>query len=227
MLIKNRYPSIEGEGGAGAGAGAGGAGGGEGGAGTPKVYDQAYVDRLRSENAATVQRAKEAQAKLDEIETARKKLEADALAEQGNFKKLHEETQRELAKEKAKNENMVKEQQKKTIAAEVISQAKTAGLRDEAIAKLDALVDSSKFAIAEDGNVTGVKEAIEALIAEMPFLKGESTTTLAKPGAGDGRLGGAAPARAGAGGAKVDMRDRTAVADPQFKSAWDGLGKTG
>jgi len=75
----------------------------------------------------------------------------------------------------------------RAIAAEVKSTGADYGL-----VNVDAalkLMDNSKIKVADDGTVTGVKEALDALKTTMPFLFGATQ----KPGAMAQRVSGAAP----------------------------------
>ena len=184
-----------------------------------RANDDAAVSRIEANNAKK---------KIEEYEAKETERQRKADEESGNWKKIAEDAQRDMAKATAKLENDISVRDQRIIATELNAKAKAAGVLDTALAQLSKFIDPSKFGVEPlSGTVTGIDDQLTALKTEMPFLFG----TPAAPPTGDGRPGGAAPAAGGGtggggGSAKPNMRDRTAVDDKQFAVSWSNLGKT-
>lgn len=123
--------------------------------------------------------------KFDDAEAAKSAAEQKALEEQGKFKELSE---------KQAAENAALKQQLKDAT---VNQALTNKLAPLGVVDLEGalkLIDRSKIEVGEDGAVTGLDEAIEALKTGKAYLfnKGGSTTTVgtpSNPGNGGGTSG--------------------------------------
>ncbi len=157
-----------GEGGTGGGQGSGaGTGSGDGGAGGAKVYSQEYVQALRSESAGYRTQLREAQ---QQLATIKKELGFKETDEVSDWKKV-------LSDLKTTNEAAVTQAsenaKKLLLKAEVKAQAADLNIVDADAAL--ALADLSEVEIDDDGTVKGVKEALEALATDKPYLKKAQT----------------------------------------------------
>ena len=155
-------------------------GGGDGapaGSGAPeqsgaRTYTEEYVRALRAESAGYRTRAKG----LDEQLAGIRKAFSIPDGQDPDWTKVlsdHEATHK-TALEAAENNA-----KQALLRAEVRALGAELGVVDADV--VWQLVDLSKAQIADDGKITGVKEAIEALLKDKPFLKG---STGAKPGVG-------------------------------------------
>lgn len=123
--------------------------------------------------------------KFDESETKRQETERKALEDQGKFKELSEQQTQTI-------ENLQKQIKDGSISSALTGKLVPLGVVDlEGALKL---VDRSKIEVADDGTVTGLDEAIEALKTGKAYLfnKGGSTTTVgtpSNPGNGNGTGG--------------------------------------
>jgi hypothetical protein len=107
------------------------------------------------------QKAKEAEARLQEIENAKKSEAEKKLLEEKKYEELLKAKEDELMQLRTEREQSVKQQS-------IISVAVKLGARDpDAIAKL---IDQTKVAVDKDGNVSGVEDAVKALLADKPYL---------------------------------------------------------
>jgi len=127
---------------------------------------------------AAEKREAEKQAQLDKIATDKKTADEAALAEQGKFKEL-------AATKDAEITNLKTAYQNSTITNAVLAAAHTAGAVDpDAVV---AMFDKSKVTIAADGKLTGVKEAVDALLKEKPYLVAQTGSGY-RMGAGGGNI---------------------------------------
>lgn len=124
--------------------------------------------------------------KFDDAEAAKSAAEQKALEEQGKFKELSE-------KQAAENATL-----KQQLKDATVNQALTNKLAPLGVVDLEGalkLIDRSKIEVGEDGTVTGLDEAVEALKTGKAYLfngKGGSTTTVgtpSNPGNGGGTSG--------------------------------------
>lgn len=155
-------------------------GGGEGapaGSGAPeqsgaRTYTEEYVRALRAESAGYRTRAKG----MDEqLATIRKAFNLPDGQDPDWTKVIADrESTHKTALEAAE-----KNAKQTLLRAEVRALGAELGVVDADV--VWQLVDLSKAQIADDGKITGVKEAIEALLKDKPFLKGSAG---AKPGVG-------------------------------------------
>jgi hypothetical protein len=153
------------------------------GGGEPQTFSADYVKGLRGENAkyrTELRTAKEGHASLEG--TVRKFLgakEGEEITDYGKAFEGYVATQAQaLSNAQAGAKNLLLKAEVKVKAAEL-------GIIDpEAAAKL---ADLSKVQVADDGIVTGVGEALEALLTSKPYLKGQ---TAPSPGGGNNPPGG-------------------------------------
>ena len=184
LLFKFHLQRFAADGGAGGGAGGesdGGGAGGKGGEGGDKAFSQADVDKIISQRLAREQKAwetKMAEEKKKSEMTEQEKLKAAAAEAEGKGKAAID----------AANARLV------TAEARVI--ASSAGVPAEKIAYVLKLADLSGIEVDEKGNVNEklVKSAIEAVLKDLPELKGA--------GAGGFNISGNPP---GGGAAKGGM----------------------
>lgn len=133
----------------------------------PKTFTQEDVDKLIGERLARAkstppqdyEELKAKAAKLEEIEAAQ-------LSEVDRLKKEREE----LAAQAAKAQSDLQESR---IESKVTSVAAMKGAVDpEAVLRL---IDRKQITLGDDGQVSGVEEAVTALLAEKPYLVGKTT----------------------------------------------------
>lgn len=167
---------------------------------------KADPNRTAEEIRSLRHEAAENRKKAQEAEDKRKADEAKALEEQGKYKELAEKREQEI---KALKDG----QRAGEIRTTVLLEAAKAGIADPADAL--KLADLSKVDVSEGGAVTGVAEAIAALIKAKPYL--------AKPsGASQPNIGATNPAGGPAMNA-ADFRNMTprqiASMDPEIVRA--------
>lgn len=177
----------------GAGAGAGGSGAGDGDTGSDgKAFDaaraQALIAKLRDENKAAKDAAKEAadlRARLQAIEDKDKSEGEKAVA---NLTR----TQAELKAAQLEAESLRNKYTGALIGAAIEREAGKLNAID--VETVAALVDRSAIAIDESGAVTGADKAVAALLKAKPFLVGQAGsaggTVKGNGGTPDGKGGG-------------------------------------
>jgi hypothetical protein len=142
----------------------------------PKAFSQADVDRIVGERLARAKaepppdydELKKAKARLDEIEAANK-TELEKAAERA----AQAEAKATAAEDRAR---------KALLRSAVTSAAVTAGAVDpDAVL---ALLDKTSLTVADDGTVSGLDDAVKALLEAKPYLVGKAVTP--PPGGGDG-----------------------------------------
>jgi hypothetical protein len=131
-----------------------------GGENTPKP-EETTIPKHRFDEVST--KLKQAQEERDALKKEKDEAENKRLAEEGKYKELAEKA------EKEKNEL-----QSKFTQTRIDTSVRTAALRagavdDEAVL---ALIDRSLVKVDDQGNVTGVDEAVNKLLEEKPFLVG-------------------------------------------------------
>lgn len=143
-------------------------------------------------------------AQAQELKTLKDKQKADEekrLQENNEFKTLAEQRASEL------------ETSQKTIKNMQIDQALTNVLVPEGVVDLEGalkLVDRSKIGIDDNGNVTGVKEALESLKTAKAYLFNKSS------GDGNQSLGGPSNNNGGDGNGAPAKFKRSQLRDPKF-----------
>lgn len=120
----------------------------------PETFSREYVEELRRENAKYRTERNDFKTKLDDAEA--KKLE-----EQGKFKELADQRAAEL-------EDLKLKRREDAVQAAVRLEALKMGFNDPNDAYTAA--DLSKVKVGEMGDVSGVQEAIVALVAAKPYL---------------------------------------------------------
>jgi small-conductance mechanosensitive channel len=127
-----------------------------------------------------------------QLEAMAKQMGFESVEAMQNAAKAHKDTQTanqtELEKEKARADNAeaasktaLETANKRLVDAEIKVFAKDAGFAD--VTDAVALVDRTSIQVDEQGNVTGAKEAIEALAKAKPHLIGEGKPA-GTPGSG-------------------------------------------
>lgn len=154
---------------------------------SPRTFTQQELDRIVNErvNKSKAQfkdytDLKDKAEKFDQLQ-AERQTEAEKLlaaVDKANTK-AQEATDREQAATKRANDTLVR--------AAVIAEAATAGAADPTDV-FALLVDPSQVTLGDDGQVTGVKEAVKATLEAKPHLVGRA----APGGFGGGVQGGAA-----------------------------------
>jgi len=135
------------------------------------------------------------QKELKKLKTDQEALEKAELEKKGEFQKLAEATKADLDKANARIAEM-------TINQEVIKVATSKGVVDlDAVTKL---LDRGLIKQAEDGTITGVTEAIDALATSKSYLFDKSKVKI-----GD-------PTNPGAPGGAPGSFKMTEIADPAF-----------
>lgn len=151
----------------------------------PKTFDEAYVKKLRDEAASHRTKAKDLETKLAATtqETMAKVLKALGLEPDPN--KNYEQ---QLADANKKAQEAEEKANARLIQAEVKMQAVSLQIIDPDAAY--ALMDRSRVQIGDDGVVSGVKEALEALAKDKPYLVGKAGSTQVGSGSNPGTGGG-------------------------------------
>lgn len=185
MFLRGLFNDGGGQGGGGAGTGGGGATGGDGGAvgggAQPFATFASEADltaRLDTEGKARL----EALAKelgfdsVDDMkEAAKAKKEADEKA-----KTELEKAQEAVKKAETEKKAALETANQRLINAEIKLAAQAAGFVDPADAI--ALIDRAGVKVDDQGNVTGVKEAVEKLAKDKPHLIGQGGKPSGSPG---------------------------------------------
>jgi hypothetical protein len=153
--------------------------------GDTKTFDEAYVKSLREEAAKYRTKAKDLESKL---ETLPNEITSKVLKALGLEPDPHKNFEQQLAEANRKAQEAEQKAKARLIAAEVKLIAAEMGLIDADAAL--ALMDKANVAVDESGNVTGVKEALEVLVAAKPWLKKTEAKPVGSgtnpPGAGGG-----------------------------------------
>ena len=138
----------------------------------PKTYDEAYVKKLRDEAAGHRTKAKDLEQKLAGAsqDTMAKVLKALGLEPDPN-----KNYENQLAEAKKKAQEAEERANQRLIKAEVKVISSQLGIIDPDAAL--ALMDKGKIKVNDAGDVEGAKEALEALLKEKPYLKGQPGNT--------------------------------------------------
>lgn len=131
-----------------------------------KIYDENYVKQLRNESAKYRTKVKE----REQAETQRMTELFKALGINPDPNKNFEKQISELQQ---KNQEIESRANDRLIRSEIKFISSTLGVVDPDVAF--QLLDKSKVQIKEDGSISGVKEALEALLKAKPYLRGQST----------------------------------------------------
>lgn len=164
-----------------------------------KLTDEQWGMIYRSEGLYNNSRFNSLREKAKEAETlkAEKKAADEAkLAEEKKFKELAEQY-------KTEKDGAVNEVKKVKIDSQIIAYAAKKGFKDpnDAI----SFIDRNLITLAEDGTVTGVDKAVEALATAKSYLLSTNSTTVGSP--------------AGAGGAPAGKIKMSDVRNPVYYQA--------
>ncbi|WP_273125835.1 phage scaffolding protein [Bacillus weihaiensis] len=131
----------------------------------PKVYDEAYVKKLRDEAAKYRTKAKDLEG---QTQTQQQELLKQVLGVLGIDPDPNQEFEKQLSAAQSAALEAQKKANDKLIRAELKYVGSELGLVDADVAYL--LMDKESVIVGEDGSVEGVKEALERVIAEKPYL---------------------------------------------------------
>jgi len=146
-----------------------------------KTFDEAYVKKLRDEAANYRTKAKDLESKLKDTSNEAMTKVLKALGLEPDPDKNYE---KQLNDAKTEAEKAKSEAQEWLLKAEVKANAVELGVIDPDAAY--TLMDKSKVKVGDDGSIEGVKDVLEALIKDKPYLKGQ-----ARPGSsGADNMGG-------------------------------------
>lgn len=200
----------------GQGSGGQGDGGGQGGGSTgdPKVFDEAYVKQLRAEAAENRRKAKEAE---ERAQQQQREFQERLLKSLGLEPDPNKNWEKQLEEAKAAAQAATQKANQKLIRAEVKVIAKDLGIVDPDAAF--ALADLSKVQVGDDGEISGVKEALETLVKAKPYLVG-------KPPTGGGVGAGSNPPGAGGNGTPTFTRAQIKAMSPEeVEKNWPAIMK--
>ena len=128
-----------------------------------RMFDAAYVQKIRREAA-------EYRKRLRELEKALKEKEEAELSEQ-------EKLRRRVAEYEARLAELERERQERTLQYEVKLRAAAMGIVDPDAAW--RLLDLAAIEFDEDGTPTNIDEALQALVQAKPYLKGQTAPPMA------------------------------------------------
>lgn len=141
-----------------------------------KTYDETYVKNLRDENAKRRVATRELEDKVEKLEKQVKASEREKLSDQERTAKELEEAREELTQLKSQDEQRSKAIRDTQLEADVV---KAAVHPDLGIIDPDAafkLIDRSALEFDEDtGRATNIREVLEQLVEEKPFLVASET----------------------------------------------------
>jgi ethanolamine utilization microcompartment shell protein EutS len=135
-----------------------------------KVFDEAYVKQLRDEAAANRVKAKQLE---EQAKTAAQEATAKIFKALGIEADPNKNYEGQLAEAQKKAQEAEARASEMLVKAEVKSIATEMGLVDADAAL--ALMDRANVKVTEAGDVTGVKESLEALVKVKTWLKAEGT----------------------------------------------------
>jgi hypothetical protein len=167
------------DGGEGEGGGSGSEGGeaeggeGEGGGNEPRSFTQAELDKIVQDRIARERKKYEGYDELKRKAAAYDEVEEAQRSELDKAIARAEKAEQAAADATARANSTL-------IDAAVVAEGAKLGARNPGL--LRKLIDTEAVAIGDDGQVTGVTEALEALLAENPELVGKATPD---PGAAD------------------------------------------
>jgi len=133
-----------------------------------KVYPEDYVKKLRAENASYRNKYKELEASLNQKQT---EFQNNIFKAFGLEPDANKNAEKQITEWKNKAQEAESRANDKLIRAEVKLMASSLGIVSPDAAY--KLMDMSDVKIKDDGTVKGVKEALEDLIKENPFLKSQ------------------------------------------------------
>lgn len=128
---------------------------------TPEQLNQVLEKNPNIWKTDRLAELREKGSKFDKLAKEKEEADKKALEEQGKFKELSESQKTEL-------ENLRQKLQDRDISTALITKLSPLGVVDlEGALKL---VDRSKIEVSDDGTVTGVDEAVEALKTDKAYL---------------------------------------------------------
>ncbi|MEC0666294.1 hypothetical protein P8864_10375 [Priestia flexa] len=127
----------------------------------PKVYDEAYVKKLRDEAAKYRTKAKDLEG---QTQTQQQELLKQVLGALG----IDPDPNQEFEKQLSAAQEAQKKANDKLIRAELKYVGSELGLVDMDVAYL--LLDKEAISVGDDGSVEGMKEALEQVISAKPYL---------------------------------------------------------
>ncbi|MGG4288365.1 hypothetical protein ABEW81_11265 [Priestia megaterium] len=131
----------------------------------PKVYDEAYVEKLRKENAKYRTKAKDLEG---QTQTQQQELLKQVLGVLGIDPDPNKEFEKQLSDAQAVAQAAQQKANDKLIRAELKYVGSELGLVDVDVTYL--LLDKDSLSVGDDGSVEGMKEALEQVIAAKPYL---------------------------------------------------------
>lgn len=144
-----------------------------------KAFDENVFDDPRLWQHPRFKSLNERAKKADLLEKQQNEAEEKRLAEQKKFEELANKRAQERDTATAKLQTAIQDNR-------ILTEATKIGVVDvEAVLKL---IDRSSITIDENGNVSGITEAVSALVTAKPYLKGKTTVTIGSatnPGADD------------------------------------------
>ena len=156
-----------------------------------KIHDCLKHDRFKTLN----ERAKRG----EELQKEADKAEKKRLEDEGKFKELNEKVTKE-------NEALQQKLKDQSITNAIQNLAATNGVKD--LEAANKLIDRSSIEVDDNGEVTGVEEAVKQLVEQRPYLKQGHTPMGSPSNPGDGNDGNGT-------GAKIKLSQ---VQDPEFFS---------
>lgn len=131
----------------------------------PKVFDEEYVEKLRKENAKYRTKAKTLE---EQTQTQQQELLKQVLGVLGIDPDPNQEFEKQLSAAQSAAQEAQRKANDKLIRAELKYVGSELGLVDVDVAYL--LLDKEGISVGDDGSVEGVKEALEKVIADKPYL---------------------------------------------------------
>lgn len=131
----------------------------------PKMYDETYVKGLRDEAAKYRKKAKELETNTG---TQQQDIIKKVFSALGIDPDPNVEFEKQLSTAQLKAQEVEKRYNERIIQAEL--KVIGSGLNIIDLDAAEKLVDRSAFKVNEDGTVEGVKEALEKLAADKPYL---------------------------------------------------------
>jgi len=131
----------------------------------PKVYDEEYVKKLRDEAAKYRKKAKGLE---DQTQTQQQELLKQVLGVLGIDPDPNKEFEKQISDAKAAAQEAQRKAHDKLVRAELKMVGSELGLVDVDVAYM--LLDKENISVGDDGSVEGVKEALEKVLADKPYL---------------------------------------------------------